>query len=418
GVLFVCLSLVVCIMQNTRKHTKAIYIAILVIYSAQGIGIKDLLFPAVEAAVTEGVDVRLTNQDQPVPYIDYYIVSEENPYILECNPGAEIVNGTIITWMMKGFREVYKWESATGKVFIDDFLVKGVQAPDEESTKPYNIVFHNPTPAMIGIYACQVYLPGSYIKEKEFLLNMYALPSSATEHIFHARVEDCMIYWSYATPPMYPKPNITCGYWNQSAETFDQVIQGGMLYRQFSNLTWAASMAETAIKINVVPHGLSLRCENNIAVANYSQVFELDHRDPTSEEAYQALQARGCPRFTATEHMTLDQTHCHPNCRDECQPPEGDVTHVQMFCPVSWKVYHWSNDTFSYPWQLSATCEHGNHIWTSADKGDPIVDTYVPFCVPWNTGGSKGISGEAILIFLILLLSMVLINFNFVKFHL
>lgn len=70
------------------------------------------------------------------------------------------------------------------------------------------------------------------------------------EYEMSASVENCTVYWNFTTPAMYPKPDITCGFWNNTANGLGEAIRGGLFYHQFVNKTWYAFMRETPLMVS------------------------------------------------------------------------------------------------------------------------------------------------------------------------
>lgn len=60
---------------------------------------------------------------------------------------------------------------------------------------------------------------------------------------------ECTLAWSMSTPAVFPRPNITCGYYSFDHDDVIRHLPAGLTLHKFPNESWQASFQETHIQV-------------------------------------------------------------------------------------------------------------------------------------------------------------------------
>lgn len=340
--------------------------------------------------------IRLTLAGQEVPFMN--LGNPDLSYVLECNYVASVEDVVNVTWTLDDYGDVYSWHPSTDTVTVHVPLLQGVEAQGP------NIHFTTPQPTMRGFYTCKVFhnRPEEIVNpvQDEFQLQMYAYYHD--EYEMSASVENCTVSWNFTTPAMYPKPKITCGFWNNTANDLGQAIHGGLFYHQFVNKTWYAFMRDTPVMIEDIPRGSTLYCLTEVPFVNFTREVKV-LRDPVNALLYNEVDDQGCPAIPLVdENMIIDLFECQENCRGECKQAGVSPVVAEFKCASGYEAYWEINDTVTYHWRLRVTCNNEKHTWSSAG-GQPSTTLELPNCI--YSGARIATSSLMMLIFTLLLTS-------------
>lgn len=65
----------------------------------------------------------------------------------------------------------------------------------------------------------------------------------------HFENAKCTLVWSFRTPAIFPRPNITCGYFSFLSNEVEERLPAGLTMHQFSNGSWQASFENTHVQV-------------------------------------------------------------------------------------------------------------------------------------------------------------------------
>ncbi|KAK7075603.1 hypothetical protein SK128_027926 [Halocaridina rubra] len=158
---------------------------------------------------------------------------------------------------------------------------------------------------------------------------------------------ECTLVWSFQTPAIYPKPNVTCGYYSFDHDDVVHYLPAGLTLHKFMNQTWKASFQNTRVQVR--RKIVTLRC---------SEVhFDSD----------------GCPDVNflgAKKGLVVSKADSHMNCRGQILPSvrEGPAI-VSLSCPYrQWA--HFSDGTKEPNWFMQLSCYEYEQKWRTYHVGD------------------------------------------------
>lgn len=60
---------------------------------------------------------------------------------------------------------------------------------------------------------------------------------------------ECTLAWSMSTPAVFPRPNITCGYYSFDHDDVMHHLPAGLTLHKFRNDSWQASFQDIHIQV-------------------------------------------------------------------------------------------------------------------------------------------------------------------------
>ena len=63
---------------------------------------------------------------------------------------------------------------------------------------------------------------------------------------------DCTLVWNFKSPAIYPKPNITCGYYSYDFDDVTTHLPAGLSLHQMMNGSWQAVFDHTIVEVKII----------------------------------------------------------------------------------------------------------------------------------------------------------------------
>ncbi|XP_068230575.1 uncharacterized protein [Palaemon carinicauda] len=329
--------------------------------------------------------VRLTKYTRERPSLN--LGDEDLSYTLECMYTAPPRSITKIVWTLEGYeQDVYTWDAATNTVEVQPPLLTHVETDTDDYRVGPNIHFITPNSHLRGTYTCVVFHD---IEEQtvnpvvyDFDLKMYYFDT--TPYKMSASLEGCDLLWTYSSNFLYPKPKVTCGFWDNEEKRSLRTVSGGLVFRQNSTGIWQVLMERTRVKVKDIPRDSLLYCNVDLPIANFTYHMVLERNEET-EEVYQEINRKGCPVIQHdSPHLKTRIQNCQMNCRDECSQKLYRYPVVtQFWCSENHYAYWPKNGSSSKHWHFEPTCEPPEHVWY-AEKFSTFSLAEMPLCL--NTG--------------------------------
>lgn len=336
------------------------------------------------------VDVRLMKNYREHSLLN--LGDDDLSYTLECLYTAPRGSVSQVAWSLEGYEGfVYTWDAKTKAVNVAEPLLRYVETDSEGMADEPSIHFKTPKTQMSGLYTCAVFHTISEEKfnpvVSSFDLKMYYFDS--TPFKMTAQLNGCNILWSYSTNNVYPKPEVTCGFWNAEGKYSLGTVSGGLIYHQMLNGSWNVVMKETLIEVKEVPKGSLFYCDMNLPIANHTKHTLLE-KNSQSQDVYEAIDDDGCSAsLTKDPEMEIRYSNCKENCRGECHPRYDHPVLAELQCAKNYLAYWPSNNTVNPKWQFEVTCGRSQRFWH--DKhATPIEAINLPYCM--YGGGASSVS--------------------------
>ena len=61
---------------------------------------------------------------------------------------------------------------------------------------------------------------------------------------------DCILVWDFKSPAIYPRPNVTCGYYSYDLDDIKTPLPAGLSLHQEMNGSWVAMFQHTQVQVN------------------------------------------------------------------------------------------------------------------------------------------------------------------------
>lgn len=204
--------------------------------------------------------------------------------------------------------------------------VGGVEFRDRLNLSDGNngsLVFPKVTVEDGGPYTCTV--QSSEGKQGSSDLYNLAVADVPTEGFsMQGNVADCILHFSFSSPPIYPKPTPMCGVWSSEALYTSSATDWQAV--PYYNGSVAYSIADTTFPVRSMPLQAGIRCELSFPPSEGSSD---DDRIIawTSTAYYSQVSERGCPALEVGDGMAVHYNNHRTTCRGELtlQDPEKQL---------------------------------------------------------------------------------------------
>ncbi|XP_066940379.1 uncharacterized protein [Macrobrachium rosenbergii] len=302
-----------------------------------------------------------------------------------------------VTWYLYG-RKVYEWTTATDDISVSGVLLSRVDpSPDEE---PGSLHFTKPDYLLAGNYTCQVSSSQGSVQKTYFLhvVDVSPMPFETSVQILKdveeaAATEDnkyiaydvdspsstdmpeisfedsqCTLVWSFKSPAIFPKPNVTCGYYSFNHDEVVEYLPAGLTMHKFMNGSWQAYFHGTKVQVMNIPVDHRLGCSIKIPGTSYREVimseddFSVDH----------LIDSGGCPSLellTMQKGLLMDHGSATVNCRGNILSDNREAPAiVKLSCPYNHNAI-FNDGTMESNWWTKLSCYEYDQLWRSYQEG-------------------------------------------------
>ncbi|XP_068208015.1 uncharacterized protein [Palaemon carinicauda] len=363
-------------------------------------------------------------------------------YVLSCSYHAgydETV--TSVSWNLYG-RQVYEWNAVADEISVFGILLGRVDpSPDDE---PGSLHFSNLDYLLAGNYTCQV--TSSLGSDQQFYFlhvvdvsplpyetsvqilkdveeaamaaagngdNKYiaydidSLPPTEMPHEVSFEDSQCTLVWSFKSPAIFPKPNVTCGYYSFNHDEVVDYLPAGLTMHKFMNGSWQAYFQATKVQVTNIPVDHRLGCSIKIPGTSYREIimseddFSVDH----------LIDSGGCPSLedmTLQKGLMMENRASTINCRGNLLPDNREAPAiVKLSCPRNHNAI-FKDGTIESNWWTELSCYEYDQLWRSykeaGTEGELVNVDELPECDRSQGASSSNKSSNLLLIFLALLL--------------
>lgn len=318
---------------------------------------------------------------------DEYIDASSNAdYVLACNYRSGYDENVLqVRWLRYG-SPVYVWRASSNNPSVSEPLLGLVDTyPKNE---PHNLHFTRLGYSLAGNYTCEVMTQDSSARASYDLhvVDVYPIPFEASVGILSEEGDDvpsaddvkyitdyedeetevhfenakCTLVWSFRTPAIFPRPNITCGYFSLLSSEVEERLPAGLTMHQFSNGSWQASFENTHVQVADIPKDMRLGCTVKVPKTSYKEVVmpEDDFRVDN------LIDSAGCPRleFEDAELLVriMDATR---TCRGDYLSSTRDQPAIaRLSCPRGHEAVFRNGET-RRPWVQELSCLAYEQTW-------------------------------------------------------
>ncbi|CAL4093195.1 unnamed protein product, partial [Meganyctiphanes norvegica] len=281
------------------------------------------------------------------PYIDARTQAE---YVLKCDYRSGYDDEVYMVRWYKHNMLAYTWETDSVSPSVRSILQGHVDSfPTDE---PANLHFRWPPEySVAGNYTCEVTARSGATDSKSFSLLVvdisnkdytthvhvmsedeegestldysedYTIDTSepvAADLVHDGDDTDCTLVWSFASPAIYPRPNVTCGFYSYLHNGITTALPAGLTMHQFTNGSWKAYFKHTPIHVSRIPPHDRLGCIVNLPDTNYEKM--LIYEDDTTIDLL--IDSSGCPSLTnePSHNLEIEVEDAEVTCRGEYTP--------------------------------------------------------------------------------------------------
>lgn len=361
---------------------------------------------------------------------EYLEVRAKTDYVLRCDYRSGYDDPVKeVRWLLYGY-PVYVWRENQHPTASESLLGLVSTNPTKE---PHNIHFKKVEYSLAGNYTCRV-SSANATAQATFSLhvidassspyqtrvqvlssisnssgrgnkNTYEVATTESSHLVEFENPECTLVWSFFTPAIFPKPNVTCGYYSFDYDDVIQRLPAGLTMHQFANGSWRASFQSTHIEVASIPRTHRLGCSVRIPQTSYKKMIKAD--DDFLVDAL--IDSAGCPSLELEHHPGLsahiqDATY---TCHNDVIPAERDGTAIaKLSCPNG-HASVFPDSSVEHGWELELSCSENDVGWRTLNRKDKaegkIVDIqHLPYCEPrkYSSGVLCVASSSAVLVLL------------------
>lgn len=362
-------------------------------------------------------------------------VGAKVPYVLNCDfrtPYDDPVKEVMWTRYGKPF---YKW-MANGNPTVLDANFLGMLDTDPPKD-PHNLHFKPPLHYQLGgNYDCYVYTAAASVNASYYLRvidadsgpynvsveslgkikkeeaeanstsdgasaqNQYQVSPSDDDSDTDVSFanEDCTLVWSLSTPPIYPRPNVTCGHYSFDHQDVVQRLPAGLTLHKYPNGSWTASFYRTHVQVASLPKNHRLGCSIRIPNTTYKKVV----RAPDDLWVESLIDTGGCPGLLDIQEggVIVDITDGSYTCRGDVLPADRTGRALaSLSCPDGHRAMFAENQKGSWNGGLELSCVENDLGWrhyypdNPTRLGDLVDPTTLPVCVP-GVSGAEALAGS------------------------
>ncbi|KAK3890442.1 hypothetical protein Pcinc_005599 [Petrolisthes cinctipes] len=349
---------------------------------------------------------------------EYLEVGTDANYILKCNfrtPYDDPV--TMVRWLRFGI-PVYTWKLHSFPS-VHPLLLGHVNT--QPLLDPHQLHFTHIAYSLEGNYTCEVTTSakvataaytlqvldtssGPYVCQVHVLSGLSNSTNTTSKNDAYqvdGRTDDiqvefgsaaCTLVWSMSTPPVFPRPNITCGYYSFDHDDVVHNLPAGLTLHKFPNQSWQASFQDTHIQVKDIPKNHRLGCIVRIPNTSFKQVVRAEDDFLVDN----LIDAGGCPNLESEEGLGLsvDMQSATFTCRGDTLPADRSGRAIaNIRCPEGHSAVFQGGAVGGWDWKMSLTCAENDIGWrTIPENTEPHGKLFdpkdLPYCMPGTISGS------------------------------
>ncbi|XP_018017472.1 uncharacterized protein LOC108674080 [Hyalella azteca] len=187
---------------------------------------------------------------------------------------------------------------------------------------------------------------------------------------------ECILVWWFRTPPIAPRPQIKCGFYDYTSNDVAEEMPGGLHMFQLPSGAWQAQIDSTRIPIASIPPNHRLGCIVTIPDTSYREVVKFEDGLTVDHE----IDSVGCPSLDELSDLygfILSIRGAVTNCRGDHVPEsESQPAVATVKCP---SAAIFKNGTLDTKWTLRLECVTGQTSWKigterSVKKDSPLAE--------------------------------------------
>ncbi|KAG7177541.1 hypothetical protein Hamer_G008177 [Homarus americanus] len=303
--------------------------------------------------------------------------------------------------------------------------------------EPHNIHFTQVEYSLAGNFTCEVSTANDVARQTYFLhvVDAFSSPYKTNVHVFeminnssgikeenkfqyevdgsdpsqNVNFENaaCTLVWTFSTPAIFPRPNVTCGYYSFDYDDVIHRLPAGLTMHKFDNGSWQASFDSTHIEVLSIPRSHRLGCTVRIPDTTYKKVIKADDDFFIDN----LIDSTGCPSLSLIHNLGLnvevrDATY---TCRDDILPADRSGTAVaSLSCPDGHAAV-FPEGVIKHDWNLELSCSENDIGWRTFSseehsKFDKFFDlNNLPYCEPRVFGSAHEVHAGSTYVLLTLL---------------
>ncbi|XP_042893877.1 uncharacterized protein LOC122267792 [Penaeus japonicus] len=337
-----------------------------------------------------GVEIlELTLRGGQGEYID---ANSNAKYVLACSfrsgydePVQEV------RWLRYG-SPVYVWKANSHNPSVSGTFLGLLDT--YPANEPHNLHFTRLEYSLAGNYTCEVVTQDSTARKSYDLhvVDVYPIPFEASvgvlseegeapiaddvkyitdyedeETEIHFENAKCTLVWSFRTPAIFPRPNITCGYFSLLSNEVEERLPAGLTMHQFSNGSWQASFKKTHVQVADIPKDMRLGCTVKIPETSYNEVvmpeddFHVDN----------LIDSAGCPSLDFEDgELLVGIMDATTTCRGDYLSTTRDQPAIaRLSCPPGHEAVFRNGET-QRNWVQELSCLTYEQTWRSLVSED------------------------------------------------
>ncbi|KAB7497097.1 hypothetical protein Anas_03900, partial [Armadillidium nasatum] len=259
-----------------------------------------------------------------------------------------------------------------------NYTCEVVSAKETVKSKPFPLV-------VLDIHKC------SYITDipsDDFLTDVNLLGDIPKEP--HNDKEDlnCTLIWNFKSPAIFPRPNVTCGYYSYLHDDVVSSLPSGLTMQLLTNGSWQAGIEHIHVPISEIPRAERLGCAVSVPDTSYKRVVKFEDNF--------IIDHMSCPSEFLDPTYRLDFTFegGDRNCRGDMAPlSTTEPLILDMEC-MGGDIAVFKNGTVLASWSAELACDATDFSWRYMMNGemqgkvnDPANE--IPMCLPNGNSGSN-----------------------------
>ncbi|XP_047473564.1 uncharacterized protein LOC125028212 [Penaeus chinensis] len=246
---------------------------------------------------------------------------------------------------------------------------------------PHNLHFTRLEYSLAGNYTCEVVTQDS---SERASYDLHVVAKKATksrapddvkyitdyedeETEVHFENAKCTLVWSFRTPAIFPRPNITCGYFSLMSNEVEERLPAGLTMHQFSNGSWQASFENTHVQVADIPKDMRLGCTVKVPKTSYKEVVmpEDDFRVDS------LIDSAGCPSLEFEDaEVLVSISDATTTCRgDYLSSTRDEPAIARLRCPPGHEAVFRNGETRRH-WVQELSCLTYEQTWRSLVNED------------------------------------------------
>ncbi|XP_076053905.1 uncharacterized protein LOC143032773 [Oratosquilla oratoria] len=206
----------------------------------------------------------------------------------------------------------------------------------------------------------------------------------------------CTLVWDFRTPAIYPRPNVTCGYYSYLHDDVVEPLPAGLTLRQFTNGSWQAFLEGTHIEVSRVPPTSRLGCSIGIPDTSYRKIVKFEDGFTIDE----LIDTKGCPaleRHETTSSLRVIYLEAQHTCRDTVVPTNRNLpAKAAVRCPLDHAAV-FPDGSMEWDWEAQLACGDQEDAWREVTEtedgrhvmGDALDVETLPICVIGVNSGDR-----------------------------